>query len=163
MINDCGCTTCAAFLTRRSRSCNALYTSFMSPCPRYRTPPCINFVLLLEVPFAKSLCSKSTTDKPRNAASRATPNPVAPPPMMMISQESFFPSLSTRDALLNRLLPGIDAHLIQFNLKSAVGSRQWAINYINSITSFKRYIRDHFFHSLHIYILQFCYVFRRMK
>jgi hypothetical protein len=38
------------------------------------------------VPLAKSAFSSSTTDNPRDKASRATPKPEAPPPITAISQ-----------------------------------------------------------------------------
>jgi len=46
------------------------------------------FVLRDEVALAKSLCSRSRVRKPLDAASTAHPSPVAPPPIMMISQIS---------------------------------------------------------------------------
>src|SRR5436309_334114 len=42
----------------------------------------------LEVPLAKSPLSMSATRKPRNAASRATPAPMIPPPMISTSNRS---------------------------------------------------------------------------
>src|SRR5690348_10406475 len=58
----------------------------MLPCSRYRTPPCASFVLRLDVPLPKSLCSSSRVSYPRLAASMATPTPVAPPPTTIMSQ-----------------------------------------------------------------------------
>ena len=40
----------------------------------------------LEVPLPKSLCSRTQTEYPREAASTAMPMPVAPPPMTAMSQ-----------------------------------------------------------------------------
>lgn len=55
---------------------------------RYLTPPCISFVLLLEVPLAKSSPSISAVFKPLVAASKAQPDPVAPPPIIITSKLS---------------------------------------------------------------------------
>src|SRR4051794_36533596 len=67
------------------RSFRASMTSEMLPCWRYRTPPWTSLVDRLEVPLPKSLCSTRQTEYPRDAASTATPTPVAPPPMTAMS------------------------------------------------------------------------------
>lgn len=78
-------TRCGAFFINIPRSFKASITSFMLPCCRYRTPPCTNFVLREEVPFAKSNFSTNRVLNPLVAASTAIPKPVAPPPMMQMS------------------------------------------------------------------------------
>ena len=45
------------------------------------SPPCTNFVLLEDVPAPKSSLSTRAVRKPRVAASKAIPVPVAPPPI----------------------------------------------------------------------------------
>ena len=49
-------------------------------------PPWMSLVLRLEVPLAKSLPSTRSVRYPREAESMAQPSPVAPPPMMSMSQ-----------------------------------------------------------------------------
>src|SRR5688500_11366913 len=70
------------------RSFSASMTSAMFPCCRYRMPPCTSLVDRLEVPLPKSLISSRQHEYPRDAASTATPTPVAPPPMTAMSQGS---------------------------------------------------------------------------
>ena len=48
---------CGAFFSSLPLSLNASKTNLIFPCCKYLTPPCTNFVDLLEVPFAKSYCS----------------------------------------------------------------------------------------------------------
>src|SRR5580704_4501081 len=65
----------------------------MASC-RYRTPPWTIFVDALEAPLAKSPASSCTVFRPRSCASRAQPEPVAPPPITHTSK--LFPSIARR-------------------------------------------------------------------
>src|SRR5580692_2466548 len=86
---DTGLTRCGASLdTSRSRSLNASQTSLKSNCSRYRRPPWISLLDRLEVPEARSRASTRATRRPRDAASRAAPAPVIPPPMTSTSNRS---------------------------------------------------------------------------
>src|SRR5262249_21411831 len=51
-------------------------------------PPWMSLDDRLDVPDAKSDCSTSATRSPRNAASRAMPAPLMPPPMTRRSKRS---------------------------------------------------------------------------
>lgn len=64
-----------------------ILTPKMAFC-RYRTPPWISFVDLEDVPLAKSSASTSAVFRPRVIESKATPAPVAPPPMTSTSYSS---------------------------------------------------------------------------
>ena len=63
------------------RSVTPSNTSENSYCSRYRSPPWTSLVDREDVPDARSPISTSATLSPRRAASRATPQPVMPPPM----------------------------------------------------------------------------------
>ena len=74
-------TRCGAVVPMRTARSRALSrASPISPCARYRRPPCTSFDDHRLVPAARSARSSSTTDRPRLAASSATPAPVTPPP-----------------------------------------------------------------------------------
>src|SRR6478609_5592488 len=89
-MNGTGVTRCGArVLSSSPRSRSASRTSPKSFCSRYRRPPCTSLLDREEVPEAKSRASTSATFKPRVAASRAAPVPVAPPPMTTTSKTSF--------------------------------------------------------------------------
>ena len=68
-----------------ARSVPTSFTNQKSNCLRYRNPPWISLVDLLEVPEAKSFFSIRATFIPREAASKAIPAPVIPPPITKIS------------------------------------------------------------------------------
>lgn len=96
-----GCAKCGAEYNILALSCNASFTILYcskSSCIiafcKYLTPPWMSFVLLLEVPLAKSSPSIKAVLRPLVAASRAQPAPVAPPPMMTTSKLSVWRDLS---------------------------------------------------------------------
>src|SRR5687767_704114 len=82
----------------------------------------MSLVLLLEVPLAKSRCSSSAVRYPRFAASTAQPNPVAPPPMMRMSQRADL-SASASSIRLRSILRGGDEALEQ-NRDGEQGAKQ---------------------------------------
>ena len=77
------------------RSDAASRTRATSPMARYRRPPWIIFDERLLVPEPKSLASIRATERPRIAASLATPAPVMPPPITATSKVRA-PSASNR-------------------------------------------------------------------
>src|SRR6266571_1186168 len=80
-----GRTRCGAILSRTRRSRLASKTRWNARCSRYRMPPWMRRDECEDVPAPKSDLSTSAVRKPRNAASRAIPAPVMPPPITSTS------------------------------------------------------------------------------
>ena len=88
MYMGIGRTRCGASRNKMPRSRSDSATRPNSRCSRYRRPPCTSRDERPEVPEAKSSRSTRATEKPRDAASRAMPTPVIPPPITSTSNRS---------------------------------------------------------------------------